>query len=512
MTMTPVELSTAGVFPGRKTYELPGVIDELVTRIFKKNRFEQNRLTNLHNYTKDRVCDIYVPRAATREYRMLVDQARFNILPLIVTVLAQNLFIDGYRSGKSLKNAPIWDEIWQPNRMDANQAGIYRAAIKYGYSFAQVTPGDPAPVITAWSPRRCLASYKRTGDEYPQYAITILSDPYSDDEAQFLANLSVDPYWHDGTEIAVYDDETKWSLEREGGVWKLVDIEQHGVGLCPFVKFYDSYGDLDDSSEGQIQPLLPAQRQLNQTTFSLLMAQQYAAFKQRWVTGMTIEEDVNGVPIEPFNSAVNRLFHAESPDTKFGEFGQTDLNGYLNARDKILMFISSVSQIPPNNLMVGTGISNLSAEALASLESGLRRKVGEHQNSFGESMEQTIRLCGKVMGEDGVWEDNSAQVVWRDTTPRSLAQIADALGKLATMLAIPPRVLWDKIPGVTEADIQRWEIAADEYEATQQLNAEKMMKLQADTMAKSRAAVGGGGGVGAGAPKASNGQKAASSE
>jgi hypothetical protein len=509
MTLTPIELETAGVFPGKR-YDVPPEIDKLITKIFKKNRFEQNRLANIHNYLKDRVCDIYVPRAATREYRMLVDQSRFNIMPLIVTVLAQNLFVDGYRSGKDMKNAPIWNEIWQPNRMDARQAGIFRAAIKYGYSYAQVSPGDPAPVITPWSPRRCLAQYKRIDDEWPQYVLTIVSDPWVDDEYQFLQNLSVDPYWHDGTEIALFDDSTKWSLERSGGVWVITDIAAHGMGLCPFVKFFDSYGDLDDNSQGQIQPLLPAQRQLNQTTFSLLMAQQYAAFKQRWVTGMTIEEDVNGVAIEPFNSAVNRLFHAESPDTKFGEFGQTDLNGYLNARDKILMFISSVSQIPPNNLMVGTGISNLSAEALASLESGLRRAVGEHQTSFGESTEQMIRLCGKAMGDDSVWEDNSAQVVWRDTTPRSMAQIADALGKLATMLQIPPRELWEKIPGVTEADLVRWNLAADELEATQQLQAEKMMKMQTQAAIATKVA-GGGGAAKAPGAKASNGVESASS-
>lgn len=509
MTLTPLELDNAGVFPREKAkYDLPVKIDELITRIFKENRYERNRLTKIHQYCKDRVSDIYVPRAATREYRMLVDQARFNIMPLIITVLAQNLFVDGYRSSKNLKNAPVWDEIWQPNRMDARQNGIYRAAIKYGYAYAQVMQGEPTAVITPWSPRRCIAEYKSINDEFPQYVITIVSDWVESDENAWLKTLSVEPWWNEGTEIAVFDDETKWSLVRESGVWKVADIELHDMGVCPFVKFFDSYGDLDDDSVGQIEPLLPAQRQLNQTTFSLLMAQQYAAFKQRWVTGMTIEEDVNGVAIEPFNSAVNRLFHAESPDTKFGEFGQTDLNGYLNARDKILMFISSVSQIPPNNLMVGTGISNLSAEALASLESGLRRSVGEHQTSFGESMELMVRLCGKAQGDMSVWEDNSAQVVWRDTTPRSLAQVADALGKLATMLSIPPRVLWEKIPGVTEADLALWNREADIYEAEQDLKAEKILKMQTEQSIAAKTAVGSGSG---GQAKASNGAKTASS-
>ena len=34
----------------------------------------------------------------------------------------------------------------------------------------------------------------------------------------------------------------------------------------------------------------------------------------------------------------------------------------------------------------------------------------------------------------------------------------DALGKLAQMLGIPTRGLWDKVPGVTDQDLARWEV------------------------------------------------------
>jgi hypothetical protein len=66
------------------------------------------------------------------------------------------------------------------------------------------------------------------------------------------------------------------------------------------------------------------------------------------------------------------------------------------------------------------------------------------------------------MDDEETWDDTSAQVVWRDTTPRSLAQVADALGKLAQLLDVPPRALWERIPGVTETDIKRWELMAED--------------------------------------------------
>jgi hypothetical protein len=76
------------------------------------------------------------------------------------------------------------------------------------------------------------------------------------------------------------------------------------------------------------------------------------------------------------------------------------------------------------------------------------------------------------------WEDTAAQVVWRDTSARSLAQTVDALGKLVTMLGVPPQELWERVPGVTQTDVERWKKAASEGDAMNRLNGiiEKQMQ------------------------------------
>jgi hypothetical protein len=233
-------------------------------------------------------------------------------------------------------------------------------------------------------------------------------------------------------------------------------VAAHDLGYTPFVRFLDSHADLDDAPQGVVWPMLPAQRQLNQTTFGLLMAQTYSAHKQRYVTGMGIDEDEDGNPIQPFNIAVDALLQAEDPDTKFGEFSETNLDGYLNSRDKALLYVASVRQIPPHTLVVGNAVSNVSAEALAALEAGHQQDIAEEKTSLGESAEQMFRLAGLAMDDTAAWEDTSAQVKWRDTTPRSLTQVADAFGKMAQMLEIPPEELWEKLPDVTDQDLERW--------------------------------------------------------
>jgi hypothetical protein len=425
-----------------------------VTTVLQRARLaERPRLEVIRGYVKNQTNDIYLPAKVTPEYRMLVDQARFNVLPLVVKCLVQNLFVDGYRPARQAENSPIWDDVWQRNRMDARQSGIYRAAANYGFAYTTVLPGKPGPVVTPYSPLRLTALYEDPiNDEWPRYAMTVeLPDALSRDPAVNAASQLAP------VNARIWDDTHVYQvIITPGEGSKVTRSEEHGLGVCPVVRYVNEY-DVDGESLGEVEPILPLQRQLNQTTFSLLWTQNFQAFLQRWATGMAIEQDEEGNDINPFLAGPDGVWQNESPDGKFGQFDQADLDGYLDSRDKALLFVGSVTQTPPHNLLVGSGISNLSAEALAALESGQGHKVADHQTSFGESHEQMLRLGGLAMGDEDAWNDTSAQVVWRDTTPRSLAQVADALGKLAIQLDIPPRALWERIPGVTDQDLQLWE-------------------------------------------------------
>lgn len=443
--------------------------------LLQARREEAPRLEEIRRWVRDEVCAIYVPKSATEEYRQLVDQSRFNILDRLVSAVANNLFIDGYRPKRKAENSPVWDEVWQPNRMDARQGGVFRSALTYGASYARVLPGQlrgkPSAVITPFSPRRMTCLYEDAiNDEWAQYALAV-SQPRPDPTGKYTKVVT----------IAVYDATHEYKMDvPAAAAWTpkgseatppsvmsfsfdldRAEVGEHGLGVTPVVRFLPNRADLDDGSPGVVWPMLPAQRQLNQTTFGLKLAELYAAFKQRWVTGLALPEDEDGNPIEPFNIAVNRLLVAEDQEVKFGEFSETSLDGYLNSRDKTLLFVASKRQIPPHTLVVGNAVSNISAEALAALEAGHQQDIAECKTSLGEDAEQMLRLGALAAGNEDGWEDTSASVRWRDTTPRSLAQIADALGKLATLLGVPARALWERIPDVTDDDLEQWEQLAE---------------------------------------------------
>lgn len=448
--------------------------DEAVStarRLLELREGEQGRLEKIANYMCGKHSSVYVPRGARAEYRWLIERARVNILPLVVTVVAQNMYVDGYRPAGKDENAAPW-ATWQANRMDARQHGIHRSVLTYGAAYAVVMPGNPVPVITPFSPRRMTAMYSDpVNDEWPIFAVEDRLENTKDGQRRV---------------VRLYDDQARYTLTGKPDGSQLQsasDPMEHRLGVCPVVRYVNTQ-DLDgDGVLGEVEPLFDVQDQLNMTTFNLLMAQQYAAFRQRWVTGMAPPQDDDGNPIEPFRSRVDGLFVAEDADTKFGEFGATDLTGYLKSREASIRHAATISQVPPYHLL--GEMVNLSAEALAAARDGLDRKTDERESLAGESHEQMLRLVGLASGDKDAWNDTSAQVVWRDTSARSLAQTVDALGKLVTMLGVPPQELWERVPGVTQTDVERWKQAASEGDAMNRLNGiiEKQMEPPASASA-----------------------------
>lgn len=414
------------------------------------------RLETIRRYAAGVADPVYIPKDARQEFKWIADRARVNVLPLVVDTIAQCLYVDGYRPSEGLDGAALWRH-WVRNRMNARQTGVHRAALTYGASYLMIVPGEPVPVWRAFSPRRLTCVYAdAVADEWPQFALEINT---GGEDGSLTARLWA-PYW-------VWD----FTLADINAKPAMLSVSEHGIPHTPVVRFANC-ADPDGDLVGEIAPLIPLQDQINLTTFNLLIAQNFAAFKQKWVTGLEIPRDAQGREVEPFKSAVNRVFVGEGEGTRFGEFGATDLGGYLDSRESAMRNLATISQVPPHHL-IGQ-MANLSAEALAAAEVQQTRKVSERKSLLGESWEQSLRLSALVAGDLGNANDVGGTVVWRDTEARSLSATADALGKLTQMLNVPPQELWARVPGVTVEEVERWKRAAESDDSLAALTDELM--------------------------------------
>jgi hypothetical protein len=437
---------------------------------------------------------VYAPKGASNEYRWIMKISRENFIPLIVSGISQNLHLDGYRrsdaktpelGGNTEISGTEADEpgwlAFKVNRMISRQHGVHRSILKYGSAYCIVLPAELAteddsaqPVKTAvirpCSPRRLTALYADVSDEWPQLAIEtyVLNDASSPGKARRI--------------VALYDDNSRYlmtgSADGASGFNIMEDddpmiqgaaVADHGMGICPVVRFMHN-DDLDgeDDVTGEVEPIIHVQDQINFSNFNLMMTEQYAAFRQRWVTGMSAPTDEEGRPSAPFNPGVDRVWTAENSETKFGEFTESPLKEYSDVREKSISHMATMAQVPPYQLL--GQISNLSAEALAAARDGLDRKISELQGILTDSWRNVFRLSSKASGDADGWKDINSAVIWRDTSAKSFAATTDALGKCAQMLGVPVTELWRKIPGVTADDVNSWIKVATEQGALKELN------------------------------------------
>lgn len=399
---------------------------------------ERGRLDRIRGYLYDDPDwrPTWLDSSAPREVQALARISRVNMLPFVVDARSHAMYVDGFRTPRSADDVPAW-EVWQRNKFDARQIGVHRSALAYGAAYVTVLPGTPVPVMRGVSARNMTAVFG-DDDDWPRYALERRRSGW-----RLLDSEAVYHFAGDGN----------------GDALRFLGFELHGARMdgepvTPVVRYLDT-SDLDNPVCGIVEPLMNIQDQIDVTTFGLLVAQQFSAFRQRYILGWVAESEEQKLKV-----SASKVWTFDDPELKVGEFDQTNLSGYIDSREASLRHMATISSTPAHELL--GQLANLSAEALAAAEAGYRRAVTENETVLGESHEQTLNLAASYMG---LAPDPSASVRWRDTESRSLAQTVDALGKLTQMLGVPPQELWERVPGVTEPELERWKAAAAQGDA-----------------------------------------------
>ena len=150
------------------------------------------------------------------------------------------------------------------------------------------------------------------------------------------------------------------------------------------------------------------------------------------------------------------------PDVSFGSLPETQMDGIIRAGDVDLDILAAIAQTPVWALRGGDMV-NLSADAIVEARSMSRLKVRSKQRALGRAAAQTLRLAAWVEGREEDAADFRLRMQWADIENRSMAQAADALGKIATQLGVPQALLWEMIPGVSATKAKEWKAFAAEH-------------------------------------------------
>lgn len=424
-----------------KPNDAVGLIKETLWPAFRKEKKNLDKIDRWYRWDHDKP---HAPRQATREYTQLMASAQTPWLGLVVTSVAQGMYVSGYRRSDEQDNAEAW-RWWQANEMDGRQVALHRAMLAYGHSYTSVLPGRSAfgermPVIKGHSPRRMITFYREPEhDDFPAFALR--ADPAKVDGSK-------------GWALKLYDDNDVYYLNASASGDEITWIESrsHGVGVCPVVRYANQL-DLEGRTPGEVEPFIPVAARIDQTTYDRIIVQRFSSWVVRTIAGMPKPDTEAEAAAKRLELMVDGILAAVNPETKFGSLPATPLDGFIAAADADIRILASVSQTPAYE-MLGQ-MANLSAEALAAARASLTAKIGERQRPTGTSHGQTLRLAAHVMGDKDGANDVTAKVKWADTSIRSIAQAADALGKFAQMLGVPIESLWEQIPGWEQQDVDR---------------------------------------------------------
>lgn len=438
------------------TEEVRQLVADYLHAQWREERDKLDRLDKWYSWEQE---DFILPRSATPELKALFQLAKTPWLRLVVAVISQSMHVDGYRSPNRAEPLPAW-QAWQRNDWDARQVPVHRDGLKYGYDYAIGLPGDNGAVMRGMSPRRLQAYYEEPErDEWP------------------LCALQIDPHPRGGEIVRVYDDEFVYKLHHDVQLdrWTVLEdeVQYHGIGVCPIVR-YSNMMDLEGRHVGEVEPYIATAQRINKTVYDRLLTQHFNSWKVRTIAGMAEPDSEEKAIRQALDLRRQDLLVSDDPDTKFGTLPETPLDGFIRATQEDVQTLAAVSQTPAHAL---TGqLVNLSADALAAARSELDHKINERKLSFGKSHAQLLRLVAHIEGDAEGAEDYEAHVTWQDSTVRSFSQAADALGKIATQLEVPPKALWTMIPGVSELDFEEWKNLYEEAKQEKLEEAERIAR------------------------------------
>lgn len=379
-------------------------------------------------------------KTCSAEYQRLLREAGTNWAALVVDAASDRLAVQGFRFGDDTESA--W-AVWQRSNMDGSSSQAFLAALIGGRAPLTVTVGaDGLSRITVEDPREVILELGPNGERVAALKM------FRDAQRFRVVELMVPGRlfrWRSKEPDADTWGDSLWSTSMVG----FGDlVEQVGTDGVPVFELRAN-GRVGGSSwrselagrEGQL-------RRIDKLTIDLMVTAEFGAFRQKWATGMELPDD--GTP--PFKAGVDRLFVGESHETRFGEFGQTDLGGYLRAREAEVTQLAAITKTPPHYLL--SGMTNLSADAIRAAEASLVKRVERHQQAFSEPLEEATRFALKLDGRPAA-DVLDAETIWRKAETRTSAELADALGKLVASIGMPEEAAWSEW-GATPQQIEMW--------------------------------------------------------
>ncbi len=350
------------------------------------------------------------------KYGQRLQELRENLCRTVVKAPASRLEVIGFAAEKEEIKDAAW-KIWKRGNMPLNSSTVHREAYRTGDAYMIVWPGPDNKArmhaqrsgnITVWKNGE-TGEIEKAAKQWTSGKRTYLTLYYPDRIEKYISKEQTQKDSHPTTEKDFEPRAVDGEAFPLPNPYKKVPVYQFT---------FDS--ELDDHGQSLLTDVIPLNDALNKSYADIFVAQEYNSMRQRYVSGIRAEEDEEtATKIEPYK-ADDATWIAEDPETKFGQFPDSDLESMLKVKGETVRDIALVSGIPPSYFNLETS-DFPSGEALRKIEARFTAIIQDSQRSFGETWGKVMAFALEIEG--GTAAEIEAQ--WSDAAPVSETEQLD---------------------------------------------------------------------------------------
>lgn len=354
----------------------------------------------------------------------------------------------------SVTDAPgqqAWD-IWTRNRMDLRSTEVHLESLMMGDGYALVWPDDNMEAAI-WPQ---LANEVRVQYDPNTPGVLLKAVKVWKDYVEGVWRLNL--YFPDRIDKYASKKNNLNNMSYKYADYTQIDNVPNPYGRVPMFHFPNQVENKHGKSEIS-RSIVAVQDGLNKAVIDMLVAMEFAAYKQRYVVGMEVEtNEETGEPVNQNtkNYGVDRMMAIPDVDAKVGQFDATDLTQFLKVQDKFWLSAARVSGTPLHYFYI-TGGDFPSGEAIKSAEGRFIKRINDRQTAFGNQWEDVMQFAMQIDAVGGADIELTAQ--WESATPRSEAELADTAVKKRAIGVPRSQLLREQ--GYTEEEIDRFLTEAD---------------------------------------------------
>jgi len=465
---------------------------ELARGIQRLSETDVNRKERWSYYAGDNDALPFATEGLSDDYYELREQSPLPLIRLAIRTPMQRMRIRGMLTESDATSREL-RRILKRNRFAKAQRVAYVHAAVYGLGLVAVwpNPADPTtPTVRVDDPNLTWIEQDGTDPSRIAWAAKAWSEQVVQDGRWVVQDRGVvyEPdfiytYKRVSNSTAPVTTASTQTLLRQGAGWEQDRRVPNPFGRVPFAVYT---ADIDSEGIGgsMVKPLIPMQRAINTMRFDLLLAAQFAAYRQIAATGYDpVIRDGNGDPIwqtypvghekagepvldtetgqplpllrPPGRVGVDRLLAFPSPDTNVLTIPESNLENYVTGLLHLVGTFAATGQLPPSYLL--GDFKNVSADLVTSTEATLRSLIVDLQTSFGSSHEDLAELIG-IAANNPQLEADEKEAVWEPAGPLSLQQIADGASKLVPLGYDLRALVRGDIPPLSEAQAEALKI------------------------------------------------------